>query len=100
MNRVEPANRTDAVTLKHDVDYMLADNVYDAWSADYRAIAQADNDLPGLATKLGLIGRSLIMPFSFYGGNQQQGKFLKNLVKTEPYWQRTFSKHDVDLTNW
>lgn len=100
LNKVKPSNRTDAVTLKHDIDYMLATNRHEAFAADYRAVMQADNDLPGIATKIGLTGRSLFLPTFFYGGDVEKGKQLKQIVKTDPYWRKVFNEYQVDLENW
>jgi len=100
LNKIKPRNATDAVTLKHDIDYMLAINPHEALYADYQAIRQADNDLPGIATKIGLLTRSILFPNSFYGGNVQQGKQLKNIVKTDPYWKNIFKEYNVDLEHW
>lgn len=41
----------------HDIDYMIAETPEEAIEADNRAIAMADNDLPGIATKIGLTMR-------------------------------------------
>lgn len=81
-----PKNRTDYVTMLHDLDYMEAQSPVDALFADYRAIVNSDYDLPGIATKIGLLTRSIVAPNSFYGGDASQARLAKELLKTDPFW--------------
>lgn len=56
LNRVKPKNKTDLVTLFHDIAYL---HNHDSDAADYKAIRDSDNSWQGLATKVGLLGRTL-----------------------------------------
>lgn len=59
LNKVMPRNKTDFVTMLHDIDYLRnAGLVTGASLADYVAIYNADYSLPGIATKLGLTIRN------------------------------------------
>lgn len=102
VNKVLPVNKTDAITLMHDVDYMIAQTKEEALVADLKAVAQTPYDLPGILTKIGLTVRSLYLPNNFYGGNPQVGKELKHIVKTHPFWQNIFSKLNLttELEKW
>lgn len=57
LNLSLPANKTDFVTMLHDIDYM---STATPLSSDIRAIRNSDYSLPGLATKMGLITRSAL----------------------------------------
>lgn len=102
MDQVQPNNRTDAATLMHDVDYMIANNNNQALIADLKAIKRADQDLPGFVTKWGLALRSLLLPSKFYGGDSALGLKLKNYIKNNKEYQKTFKNLNMDqeLLNW
>jgi hypothetical protein len=37
-------------------------------------------------TKAGLTARSLLLPGYFYGGDEQLGTYMKEVLRTDPYW--------------
>jgi len=86
LNNVPPVNKTDYNTMIHDIDYMLAQTKMDALVADAVAIKNTDFDLSGITTKLGLTARSLLLPGSFYGGDYNTGKLLKEYIQLDPFW--------------
>lgn len=102
INNVKPNNKTDAATMMHDVDYMIAKDAKQAFLADVRAIANSDNSLAGLATKAGLVLRSAFLPNSFYGGDAEAGKQIKMMMKNDPNWIETYSNLGMSkqLKNW
>ncbi len=96
-NRVLPNNRTDAVTLMHDIDYMLSNSIAESVRADRKASSNADYSLPGILTKVGLAARSALAPESFYGGNAEHGQTLKEFVKNNPIYMNKFK--ELGLSN-
>lgn len=102
MDKVLPNNRTDAVTLMHDVDYMLATNSAMADKADADAIKNSDWSRAGLATKLGLTIRRNFFKNSFYGGSTSVGYYLKYHIKDEPVYVQRFAELGLSkvLENW
>jgi len=102
-HHVKPNNKTDFVTLVHDVDYGIAENAVDAWKADYKAIKNADNDLSGIVTKVGLTARSLVLPSKFYGSDQRNNFLLaKSYLKKDQYWKQIARSYDMQdmIDNW
>ncbi len=102
-DHVLPNNKTDAATLMHDVDYMIATSNNQSIKADYDAIKRADwKTLQGLLTTTGLVMRSQNLPNMFYGGNEVIGHVLKHYVKNEPIYQETFKQFGLDkeLKDW
>ncbi len=100
---VMPNNKTDAATLMHDIDYMLATNKKESILADISAIKRSDKLTPeGLATTIGLTSRSLLTPQLFYGGNPLYGDVLKQYVKLDPQYQQKFKEYGLsnELANW
>jgi len=57
LNGLLPANKTDFVTLLHDIEYSVKTN---PMQADLRAIRKSEWDIPGIATKIGLTMRTLL----------------------------------------
>ena len=60
MNYKLPVNKTDFVTMLHDIQYMQYAGIDNVDDIDDLAIAHADYDLPGIATKIGLTLRKLL----------------------------------------
>lgn len=59
LSKVMPRNKTDFVTMLHDIDYLRnAGLVKGASLADELAIHNSDYSLPGIATKIGLTIRN------------------------------------------
>lgn len=85
-----PSNRTDAFTLIHDVDYMMATSSRQAAEADDRAIKGADYSGAGIATKVGLTIRKNFFKNQFWGGDPKLGKILKEHVKHDPAYIARF----------
>jgi hypothetical protein len=79
--------------MRHDIDYLMSENVFDAWVADAKAIHRSDNDLPGLLTKVGLLTRSFIWPDYFYGGDVKVGQSLIDFIDKDEYWQQQKAKY-------
>jgi hypothetical protein len=88
--------------LIHDIDYMIAETPEEAIEADNRAIAMADNDLPGIATKIGLTMRKYLFRSKFFGGDKKIGLVLKQQVKSDPYWSDVFEEYKLKdyLNKW
>ncbi len=92
LDKIQPNNRTDAATLIHDVDYMIASNNSDALKADLMAMKNSDLDVAGAVTRWGLFLRSLLLPSKFYGGDKQVGLKLKQYIKNDTTYKQTFDK--------
>lgn len=99
---VLPNNRTDAATLLHDVDYMIATNRFMAEEADNRAIKLSDYSPAGVATKLGLTIRKNLFPNSFWGGDPSAGVILKKYIKQAPRYVSRFRELGMSdaLDHW
>lgn len=103
ISKVLPTSRTDALALKHDVDYLIGSgDDYITYIADKRAIEQADFSLQGSSMKAGLIARSVLnLPFNRRQvGAPEAGLFVKDMVKQSPYYQRNFKRFGVNLVDW
>jgi hypothetical protein len=103
-----PRNKTDAVTLMHDVDYALTGKPrttkadLKALEADIKAIQNADNTLPGLVTQVGLTLRSM-MNLPFHGSdNTELASKMKQTIKQDPYYQKRFKELGLlkELQEW
>ncbi len=93
-----PANKTDAATLMHDVDYMIAQNPREAMIADFNAMTRSDWSLEGFVTKIGLAARSKFAPKRFYGGDVESGYILKDYVKNDPRYRASFKSYGMEQT--
>jgi len=101
-----PRNATDAVTMLHDIDYLrFAENRVLTILADEKAIANAQFDLPGIATKIGLTIRKTLFPNSFnkringmtVTQTRQLGEYLLARVRKDSRFVKTFEKFGVEL---
>lgn len=92
-----PANKTDFVTMLHDIEYMGKSTPL---SSDIRAIRNSDYTLQGLATKMGLITRSVIdaLPFVNLKFNKpgNVGRSLMMYVLTSPVYRPLFDKYQIN----
>jgi hypothetical protein len=98
-----PTSKTDALALKHDVDYLLANgNELKTKIADWNAISSTDMSLQSSVMRVGLGLRSLLsLPFNQrQDGNELKGQFLKQYIKHSPLYQQRFKELKVDLLNW
>ncbi len=103
---VLPNNKTDAVTMLHDIDYLrYAGNKNQLYKSDLRAIIKSDNTLPGIVTKLGLGTKLLLGLDSFHKTPQnitdQQardiGNHLFDAVVNDEGYVRIFNRFGVKL---
>jgi hypothetical protein len=105
VNSVMPTSATDAIALKHDVDYLIAnDNYNEIVRADMRAITQSDFGIQGLLMKLGL-STKLLLGYSFHSSNTPGlskliGMRAKNYVKLDEQYRNKFSELGVSLDDW
>jgi len=86
----------------HDVEYLRWAGAPDRIAlSDLAAIKNADWDLPGLATKLGLELR-LITGIPFDSGNtsdQKLGEFLQLYIARDKFWQHVFRQYNLAWTD-
>lgn len=60
LGSVQPSNYTDFVTMMHDIDYLrYYDQPVNILLSDLKAIKEADFDIPGAVTKIGLSAKIL-----------------------------------------
>jgi hypothetical protein len=104
LNGVLPNNKTDAVTMLHDIDYLKYNgDMRKSQYADALAIMKSDWSLPGLITKFGLSTRSLYFPDQFIGplGNYSQedtsdiGYRLERYVRNTPKYADILNKYGI-----
>ncbi len=105
-NNVLPNNKTDAVTMLHDLDYLRYQGNQSAINySDIKAIGNSDWTIPGLVTKLGLTSKYLLTPTQFAnplkGYTSQQtneiGQQYFNKVLTNPKYIKRFAELGVDI---
>lgn len=103
---VLPSNKTDFVTMLHDIDY-LRNAGQNADEADDIAIANSDNSLPGMATKIGLNGRKALgLTFNnnieglTYRQTRQLGERLLTHVKTHDPYKKLFDKYSINPNDY
>lgn len=96
-----PSNKTDFVTMLHDIDYMGTSTPL---SSDIRAIRNSDYSVQGLATKMGLGLRSMLdaLPFVNLKFNKPSsvGKSLMMYVLTSPLYRPLFDKYQIEPTQY
>jgi hypothetical protein len=106
-----PVSSTDAIALKHDIDYIIAaGNSEMATKFDNDAIEQAGNSLEAIALKVGLTTRQWLgldfakTKLGDYTYPQQQfremGQKLKQQVKNNVKFVRKFQELRVDIDSW
>lgn len=100
LKHVLPVNKTDFLTMLHDIQYLQYAGIDDVNFADDLAIKQVDYDLPGLATKLGLTIRKLLnLPFNTtkfpIPDTRIMGSLLMNIAKKQ--YADLFQKYNVDI---
>jgi hypothetical protein len=92
--------------MLHDIDYLrFAEDQASTIAADIKAIKNADFDMPGIATKIGLYLRMKLFSNKFNkrlsGMTVQQthllGEQLLLLARSDPKYQQTFKKFGVEL---
>ncbi len=105
-NHVLPNNRTDAVTMIHDIDYLRYAGQYNRIiKSDLKAIINSDSTLPGIITKVGLGTKLLLGLNSFHktpsGITDQQarsiGEQLFDKVSHDEDYIRIFNRFGVKL---
>lgn len=101
LNNSLPVNKTDFVTMLHDVEYMTDVKPY---KSDVRAISNSDFSLAGLTTKLGLTTRTIIdaLPFTNFKFNtpSKAGKDLMMYVLSSPTYRPLFSKYNISIPQY
>jgi hypothetical protein len=100
---IMPNNRTDAVTLLHDIDYLRFSGLQRSDVLDDRAIAAADYSLPGMVTKAGLTlrkfsGLNFDTPVDGLTAQQTRtlGEKLFAYVKLNPKYNAMFRKYGLN----
>ncbi len=100
LDRVFPTDYDDAVTLVHDIEYLMySDNKELIRKADTHAIEQATLDFHGLATRLGLtLGK--LLDLNFYSSDipTNVGYALRDFVLNDPEWRDVINKYEVSFT--
>jgi len=105
LNGVMPTNKTDAITMLHDIDYLsYAGMPRMIDRADTRAILNTPNDLPGVITKFGLTLRQLTqlnfatpLPGLSTHQTREIGQLLYEYVREDPAYQQKFKELKVKL---
>lgn len=102
MQKVLPTNKTDFVTMLHDIEY-LQNAGNNALSSDLRAIKNSDYSIPGLATKAGLgirsaLGLEFNKPIPGYNAKQTNaiGDLLMTKVVTEQPYRQLFKQYGIN----
>lgn len=106
-NGVLPNNKTDFITMLHDISY-LQHAEDGSLVDDYKAIIHSDFSLPGLVTKAGMIGKHLGLA-SLINYNQRldgktvdETKFIGDVlaayVTTEEPYKSQFLMYDTPLS--
>lgn len=94
---VLPRNRTDFITMLHDIEYLIAIGDKQTVEADNRAINNLDSFGMGLIAKIGLLGRKhLNLPFNTSLANKHLGLSLMDKVKEESNYKSLWKLYDVD----
>jgi hypothetical protein len=88
-----PKNKTDFVTLLHDIQYMQK---IDPVQADNIAIANADYSLPGIVTKTGLTIRKYLGLKFNDDKHYEIGDLAMNFIMKSPQYSKLFTKYNVD----
>lgn len=97
---VLPVNKTDFVTMLHDIQYLQHANK-DALIDDVKAIKNSDNSLAGIATKVGLLTR-IYTGFAFNTTDydtaeaKQVGDALMTRVKYDEPYRDLWEKYGVN----
>lgn len=97
-----PTNKTDFVTMLHDIQYLQYNNA-DVTNVDALAILNSDNSLAGLATKTGL-GLRLFTGLRFNDTpegltpqrTKEVGNTLMKYIKTNPMYKHLFYQYKVN----
>ncbi len=96
LNHDIPKNKTDFVTMLHDIEYMGGTNPR---QSDIRAVVNSDWSLPGIATKIGLSTRMVIdsLPGVNLKFNVDKGLSLPLMqyVMLEPTYARLFQQYNI-----
>jgi len=108
MMGVLPKNKTDFVTMLHDIDYLRnAGLKHGADLADDLAINNADYSMAGLATKIGLgVRKGLGLKFNqaMNGYTEEQtrklGVLLMNYVMVTNPYQRLFQIYGIKRSDY
>jgi hypothetical protein len=100
-NGVLPTNRTDFITMLHDIDYLRSNPGYETDQADTRAISNLDNYGIGLIAKIGLYTRrSLDLPFNLNLDNKYLGEQLMYKVMNDANYSSLWHIYGVDKKNY
>lgn len=95
------SNKTDFVTLLHDIEYMGGVKPY---RSDMRAIRNSDWSLPGIATKLGLGSRIILdaIPGISVKFNEDKGlsMVLMDYLLNSAYYAPMFKKYEINPMNY
>lgn len=98
LNGVLPKNKTDFVTMLHDIEYSGKTN---PTQSDFRAIKNSGWDISGIATKVGLIARNVldtVVPGSVFKFNSDvKGReLMMQFVLSDPNFYALFEKYDIN----
>lgn len=102
MNHVYPTDYNDAVTLVHDIEYLIYVNSYfKTLHSDLTAIINSEG-LESIPIKLGLTLRAVSgIRFNSDSGQDDHrvGLFLKNYILTDHLWSQELSKYNLKWTD-
>ena len=93
-NYVLPFNKTDALALVHDINYMLASDEDEAVLADNIAISGTGLTVPDSIMRVGLTLRKW-GKLPFYGGDINTGLYLKHKLLNDPKWATTIEYYGI-----
>lgn len=97
-NNVKPTNKTDAVTMLHDIDYIrFAGSPKHVDQADYYAIQNSDNSAAGIATKVGLAFRTEMQLRFANNGSIVRSIGNHLLTKVEKDYSDVFERYGISL---
>jgi len=105
---VKPNNKTDFVTLLHDIDYLRYAGFSEKQNElDQKAIRYTDYSLPGLATSLGLRTRRVFdlnfnTPIPGYTAQETRfiGQQVWDWLLQQPDYIQYFNKYNIDLNDY
>jgi len=99
LNHVFPTDYNDALTLIHDIEYLMYSKRPEIIArSDQTAINQATNNLHGMVIKIGLsIRKGLDLPFYKTIIPEKVGYLLKDFVLQDLEWKSVLEQYGVSF---
>lgn len=94
--RVLPTSYNDALALKHDLQYLAANNKSQLNVSDDLAITAADYSVQGITMKLGLTLRK-VLSINKLGNRPKLAQALYNIVRNDPDYVNKYNQLGISL---